>query len=137
MLERTVRRGSRWMAGALWIGTFTGCTTLREENRLLREENARLKAQLHRTEVKSEPAAEPPGTSGPEPASPPTATNTTNPSRTGQTYVVRNRDVLSDIALKFYGDPTRWEEIYLANKDKIGKDPDRLEVGMVLVIPPR
>jgi ABC-type amino acid transport substrate-binding protein/phage tail protein X len=53
------------------------------------------------------------------------------------TYVVRAGDTLSKIARKYYGDAwaTSWQRIYAANRDVIGEDPSRLQVGMTLGIP--
>jgi hypothetical protein len=39
------------------------------------------------------------------------------------------------ISEKFYGDPTRWSEIYDANIDTIGSNPSLIQPGMVLTIP--
>lgn len=52
-------------------------------------------------------------------------------------YVVQAGDTLSKIAGKLYGDvsPSSWRRIYQANRDQIGDDPSRIEVGMSLVIP--
>ncbi len=57
----------------------------------------------------------------------------------GQTYTVQAGDFLSAIAQKFYGDgsETAWRKIYTANHAVIGSDPTQLQVGMVLVIPPK
>jgi uncharacterized protein YkwD len=56
-----------------------------------------------------------------------------------QTYTVQQGDFLSAIAQKFYGDGTEasWRKIYEANKAVIGPDPTKLQIGMVLVIPPK
>jgi nucleoid-associated protein YgaU len=50
-------------------------------------------------------------------------------------YTVKSGDNLSDIALKFYRDSNRWPEIYDANKQIIGDDPDIIQPGMRLSIP--
>lgn len=50
-------------------------------------------------------------------------------------HVVRDGENLSEVALTYYGDDTKWQRIYRANRTKIGTDPDQLEVGMRLVIP--
>jgi nucleoid-associated protein YgaU len=52
----------------------------------------------------------------------------------GDRHVVRAGETLSSIARIRLGDPTRWREIYAANRRVIGPDPNRLEVGMELVI---
>jgi polar amino acid transport system substrate-binding protein len=52
-------------------------------------------------------------------------------------YVVEAGDTLSKIAGRVYGDvsPTSWQRIYEANRELIGDDPSRIEVGMTLAIP--
>lgn len=52
-----------------------------------------------------------------------------------QTYTVRPGDNLSRIAKRFYGDTEKWDLIYARNREKIGQRPDRLKVGMKLIIP--
>lgn len=52
-----------------------------------------------------------------------------------QSYTVRPGDNLSKIAKKFYDDTEAWDLIYARNRDKIGPRPDRLKVGMELIIP--
>jgi nucleoid-associated protein YgaU len=49
-------------------------------------------------------------------------------------YIVQQGDSLSQIAKKFYGDATRWRDIYEANKDQI-KDPKIIRSGQELRIP--
>jgi hypothetical protein len=49
-----------------------------------------------------------------------------------KTYKVVAGDILSSIARRFYGDPNKWKEI--AKKNGI-KDPSKLQVGKVLVLP--
>jgi nucleoid-associated protein YgaU len=50
-------------------------------------------------------------------------------------YRVVAGDSLNKIAIKLYGKADRWEEIYDLNKDKIGTDPARLKLGMILKLP--
>jgi nucleoid-associated protein YgaU len=54
-----------------------------------------------------------------------------------QTYTVQQGDDLSAIAQRFYGDGSdaSWQKIYEANRALIGRDPNLIETGMVLVIP--
>jgi len=52
------------------------------------------------------------------------------------TYTVKKDDTLSSIARNFLGDAKAWRKIYEANRNQI-KNPDRLQVGMVLTIPPK
>lgn len=49
-------------------------------------------------------------------------------------YVVEKGDSLWKIAESFYGDGTRWKEIYRANKDRI-EDPKVIRRGQKLRIP--
>lgn len=52
----------------------------------------------------------------------------------GQTYTVKSGDSLSKIAKDIYGDASKWNRIYAANKDKI-KDPDLIHPGQEFTIP--
>jgi len=53
----------------------------------------------------------------------------------GQTYTVKSGDNLSKISKQFYGDANEYMRIFYANRDKL-KDPDRIQVGQQLIIPP-
>lgn len=53
----------------------------------------------------------------------------------GSRYTVQNGDNLYKISRKLYGDGSKEGELYTANRDKIGQDPTRLKVGMVLQVP--
>jgi len=53
---------------------------------------------------------------------------------TGRTYTVQRGDTLYKLARRFYNDAAKWRDIYDANRDVI-KDPNKIEVGMKLVIP--
>lgn len=53
----------------------------------------------------------------------------------GQTYEVKGGDTLSKISKQFYGDSGEYMRIFYANRDKL-KDPDLIQVGQQLVIPP-
>lgn len=53
----------------------------------------------------------------------------------GQTYEVRSGDNLSKISKQFYGDADEYMRIFYANRDKL-KDPDMIQVGQQLIIPP-
>ena len=52
-----------------------------------------------------------------------------------ETYLVREGENLRQIALRLYGDSDRWIEIYDANKDLIGENPNNLWVGLSLTVP--
>jgi len=53
----------------------------------------------------------------------------------GQTYEVKGGDNLSKISKQFYGDANEYMRIFYANRDKLN-DPDKIQVGQQLVIPP-
>jgi len=53
----------------------------------------------------------------------------------GQTYEVKGGDNLSKISKQFYGDASEYMRIFYANRDKL-HDPDKIQVGQQLVIPP-
>lgn len=58
------------------------------------------------------------------------------PTTTGaRTYTVEPGDTLWAIAERFYGSGNLWTRIHEANRDKI-KDPDLIQPGWVLTIPP-
>lgn len=54
----------------------------------------------------------------------------------GSTYTVETGDSLFSIAQQAYGDGNQWQKIYDANKQVIGSDPNLLQPGEVLHIPP-
>ncbi len=56
-------------------------------------------------------------------------------SEGGQTYTVKSGDTLSKISKQHYGDANEYMRIFYANRDKL-RDPDHIQVGQELVIPP-
>jgi C1A family cysteine protease len=50
-------------------------------------------------------------------------------------YVVQSGDTLYSIAENIYGDGELWRDLYEANIDEIGDDPDYIEIGMELFLP--
>ncbi|HEV2659589.1 MAG TPA: LysM peptidoglycan-binding domain-containing protein [Ktedonobacteraceae bacterium] len=54
----------------------------------------------------------------------------------GSNYTVQANDTLSSIAQRAYGNANAWQKIYDANKQVIGNDPNLLQVGEVIFIPP-
>jgi nucleoid-associated protein YgaU len=50
-------------------------------------------------------------------------------------HVVVSGDTLSGIAKKYYDDAGKYMEIYKANKEVIGDNPDLIQPGMELIIP--
>lgn len=60
------------------------------------------------------------------------------PGPTGvKTYTIRPGDSLSTVAEKFYDDPTLWRVIYNYNHKVIGDNPNAIQAGMTLRVPPR
>jgi nucleoid-associated protein YgaU len=53
-----------------------------------------------------------------------------------QTYTVVKGDTLSKIAKQFYGNGNDYMRIFEANRDQL-KDPDKIQIGQVLKIPPK
>jgi nucleoid-associated protein YgaU len=56
-------------------------------------------------------------------------------ARGGGTYEIKSGDTLSKISKHFYGNANEYMRIFYANRDKLN-DPDRIQVGQKLVIPP-
>lgn len=52
-----------------------------------------------------------------------------------RTYTVKPGDSLSAIALSVYGDASKYQVIYDANKDVIGPDPNLIQPGQILTLP--
>ena len=52
-------------------------------------------------------------------------------------HTMESDETLSHLALRYYGKATKpyWMVIYEANKEKIGDNPNRVKVGLVLKIP--
>lgn len=100
---------------------------LTEVLKQMREENARLKAQLAQTRLSYAPAKE---------AIKNTVISATTPSEASRerTYVVQYDDSLSKISLKMYGSAVKWRIIYEANRD-ILPSANSLRIGMKLRIP--
>ena len=51
-----------------------------------------------------------------------------------RTYTVKAGDTLSKISKEFYGDPSRYQKIFEANRDKL-ENPDKIRAGQELTIP--
>lgn len=61
--------------------------------------------------------------------------NSNSAATTGDSYTVASGDSLSKIAKNHYGDAAKWHQIYEANKDIIGSNPDKIEIGQELTLP--
>ncbi len=111
-------------------------TDLLEVVERVRADNERLKADLNRLErenraLRRRLGERPPATSAdtarPTPAGSSSATEEA-------VYAVRPGDTLSSIARTVYGDASRWEDIFEANRDLL-RSPNDLRVGQDLRIP--
>ena len=51
-----------------------------------------------------------------------------------RTYRVQKKDTLGEIARRFYGEPARFHEVFLANRDRL-RGPNDLRPGLLIVIP--
>ena len=72
----------------------------------------------------------PPGSNEPRPATQP------RDSAGRIIYIVRPLDTLATISKQYYGTRDYWKTIYSANRGSIGSNPDKLEPGTKLIIPP-
>ena len=63
------------------------------------------------------------------------AENTNAGGGEGVSHTVQPGDTLSKIARDYYGDDNQYMRIYEANRDKLD-DPDAIQVGQELTIPP-
>jgi len=52
----------------------------------------------------------------------------------GRYHTVQKKETLYSISRQYYGDHTKWKEIYAANKSEIS-DPNKIRVGQRLMIP--
>ena len=74
--------------------------------------------------------------SAPTPTAPARVTLPTTPPRpaAGRTHIVHPGDTLSKISLQYYGNRTRWRDIYAANRNVMKSESD-IKVGMELKLP--
>ena len=72
----------------------------------------------------------------PAPSSPVPSPSPGTPSPGTDVYTVEPGDTMRSIAQKVYGDANSWPRLYDANRDMIGPDPDTLQPGTLLRIPP-
>lgn len=52
-----------------------------------------------------------------------------------RSHTVSDGESLSSIAERYYGHEKHWTRVFEANSSTLGGDPDRLRIGMVLVVP--
>ena len=101
----------------------------RSEAARLRNENLNLRKQIEEYSSKTRAAAD---------KSPSRSSDSEKPGakKSGaRTYVVQPGDTLASISRKFYKSSARWKEILDANRKRID-DPEKLEIGQSLSIPP-
>jgi len=125
---------------------------LRQENAMLRERLQQVAALLHQARASSGGAPLSPVVSAvPAPLRPDVSavTDTRAPNSVAapeptpqplsvpipREYTVVAGDTLSRISQKVYGTPSRWEDIFNANKAALPR-PDRVKVGQKLIVPP-
>lgn len=125
---------------------------LQRENETLKEELAALRSGRPEAPA-SLPAAESPGITLPDtiptvhtdavrrfipsvapPIPPQQARSPAAPSRSPKAHVVRQGDTLYGLAQQYYGDRSRWRDIYAANRDVMRSETD-LRIGMTVRIP--
>lgn len=63
------------------------------------------------------------------------AAQTPSPARGARTHVVRPGDTLSNLSQRYYGNRTRWRDIYQANRATMRNEGD-LKIGAQITIPP-
>jgi tetratricopeptide (TPR) repeat protein len=64
----------------------------------------------------------------------PTRQQAPSPSNAPRSYTVQSGDTLSTISRRFYGTPSRWIDIYQANRDRLSSE-NALRVGQDIRIP--
>jgi tetratricopeptide (TPR) repeat protein len=115
--------------------------SLREENERLKRDLAAAGARARKLEgvlaqarrIPSADAAPAQGTTAAA-ARPEAAATSPDPSAVPEAYSVRPGDTLSSISKRFYGTPSRWMDIYQANRDRLASQ-NALKVGQELRIP--
>jgi LysM repeat protein len=99
--------------------------------------NATVIASPSATSKSSPTAVKKPATPAPTAPAPTATSIPAPPTPTATSYSVRAGDTLPSIANQFYGDANQWTTIYDANRAAIGNDPNVIQVGTQLTIPPR
>ncbi|UCD27900.1 MAG: LysM peptidoglycan-binding domain-containing protein [Planctomycetota bacterium] len=57
------------------------------------------------------------------------------PKKVVRYHVVRKGETLQKISQKYYGTTKKWRALYKANRKTLSKGPDKIQIGMKLVIP--
>ena len=107
----------------------------------LKQENSRLKRELVATQQRLQNFENRSGNSTIETGTQQRAYNqnqsatiSPDPASVPRTYTVQSGDSLSSISRKMYGTPSRWIDIYQANRDRLSSE-NALRVGQELRIP--
>ncbi|MCH2133249.1 MAG: LysM domain-containing protein [Phycisphaerales bacterium] len=69
------------------------------------------------------------------PVEQPAAKAVSAPAPTGRTHTIGDGETLSSIAEDHLGHERHWYRLYELNKGRIGDNPNRLVVGMVIAVP--
>jgi nucleoid-associated protein YgaU len=121
--------------------------TLKEENEDLKRDLMTAQARVDQLENvlgqarRSTPdtSRPPAGAQSPRPAPAPVSGGGPSPSMADpgdapRNYTVQSGDTLSTISRRFYGTPSRWIDIYQANRDRLSSE-NALRVGQTIRIP--
>ena len=125
------------------MGLFGRSDKDKERDDKARHEEARRKLEEARSRQAQTAPPSPAGTAPPRPAGAPApqqpqAKPVSQPAPAQETtYTVVSGDSLSKIAKRQLGDANAWKQIYEANKQLIGDDPDKIFPGQKLRIPQR
>lgn len=116
------------------LDVMASAEKLQTENIALKQQVASLTAQLQKAQsvAQARTVVESPAV-GSTAGLTPVPVGTPAPA-SGRTYVVQPGDTLSKISAKVYGVPTRWQEIYNANRDVL-PNQHALKLGQTLKIP--
>jgi nucleoid-associated protein YgaU len=127
------------------MGLFGKSDKEKEQEDIARQNEARRKldearkrqAQQAPATTPATPAAKAAAAAAASPAGRAQATPVSAPAGQGEfeTYTVAKGDSLSKIAKHHLGDANAWRKIYDANREVIGKDPDKIFPGQQLRIP--
>ncbi len=98
----------------------------REDQKKYEEAQRRMQEALRRREQEQQQTA---------PPAPATPAAPAAPAAPPATYTVQSGDSLSKIAKHTLGDANRWREIYEANREVIGDNPDLIKPGQQLRLP--
>ncbi len=84
--------------------------------------------------VASAPAATRPNLGIAQPPTRPTLSRPTPPAGSARRHTVQKGDTLFNLAHRYYGDRSRWRDIYQANRDQMPSE-NSIRIGMELRIP--